>query len=573
MTSTPLGGPDTTPDVRGRGHGYAAHPHKKVTLYFLATGLLALLIGVLIGPLQALNYAGVDVYSHLPFLKSYYQGLSLHGVLNALVFTTFFISGLLLYLPCRELGVRPNLIVAWGAYWTMTVGTALAAVPLLTNDATVLYTFYPPLMGHPLFYIGAAMLVAASLVVGIQTVTIWWGWKRRNPGRVTPIVTYMSVATWMMWFVASLGLVVEVLVFLIPWSLGITKGVDPLLARTLFWYTGHPIVYFWLLPAYVSWYALVPRQMGGRIVSEPLARLAFALFLLISTPVGFHHQYTDPGIPALWKVVHMLLTFLVAVPSLLTAFSVAASMEYAARLRGGRGWIRWMGRLPWKDAIFTGQALAMISFIFGGAGGIANASMAIDAVVHNTAWIPGHFHITVGTATTLTFFAVSFWLLPHLTGKKLASPRVALWSVWFWFAGMMVFALGMHWEGLLGIPRRAQISAAGPELQAVYHKAAVPMALTGISGMILLVGAVLYFGVIFATLLGRREAGAQEVPVPFSEQVAAAGKDGRVHAMTRVLENLWALFFVALALVAVMYGPELVAMLLNQHPVPGARLW
>ena len=45
----------------------------------------------------------------------------------------------------------------------------------------------------------------------------------------------------------------------------------------------------------------------------------------------------------------------------------------------------------------------MISFIFGGAGGIVNASSTLDTVVHNTAWIPGHFHITVGTATTLTF--------------------------------------------------------------------------------------------------------------------------------------------------------------------------
>jgi cytochrome c oxidase subunit I len=54
----------------------------------------------------------------------------------------------------------------------------------------------------------------------------------------------------------------------------------------------------------------------------------------------------------------------------------------------------------------------MIAFIFGGAGGIVNASFNLNMLVHNTAWIPGHFHLTVGTAVTLTFFGITFWLLP-----------------------------------------------------------------------------------------------------------------------------------------------------------------
>jgi heme/copper-type cytochrome/quinol oxidase subunit 1 len=93
------------------------HPEKRVTLAFLVTGLAALLVGALLGPLPAMNYAGIDRYQYLPFLRSYYQGLTLHGVLNALVFTTFFISGMLLYLPARELGMRPNPALASAWFW------------------------------------------------------------------------------------------------------------------------------------------------------------------------------------------------------------------------------------------------------------------------------------------------------------------------------------------------------------------------------------------------------------------------------------------------------------------------
>ncbi len=73
------------------------------------------------------------------------------------------------------------------------------------------------------------------------------------------------------------------------------------------------------------------------------------------------------------------------------------------------------------------------------------SSFNLNVLVHNTAWILGHFHITVGTATTLTFFGLTFWLVPHLTRRPLFSNRLALASSWFWFVGMIIFALGMHW--------------------------------------------------------------------------------------------------------------------------------
>ncbi|GEM45535.1 b(o/a)3-type cytochrome-c oxidase subunit 1 [Deinococcus cellulosilyticus] len=549
---------------------YDTHPEKKLALYYTVTGLIFLLVGVLMGPLQALNYAGIDIYKYMPFLKSYYQGLTLHGVLNALVFTTYFICGILLYIPARDLKLRPNLGFAWFTYWLMNFGVVLAAIAILGNNASVLYTFYPPLKGSPLFYIGAAILVASSLLVGGQVIYMWTGWKKANPGKITPVTAYMSVATWFMWMLASLGIVVEVVVYLIPWSLGWTPAVDPLLARTLFWFTGHPIVYFWLLPAYVSWYAFIPNQAGGKIVSEPLARLAFAMFLLVSVPVGLHHQFTDPGISNLWKIIHMVLTFMVAVPSMLTAFSVAASMEYAARLKGGKGLTKWIAKLPWNNPSFTAQVLAMISFIFGGAGGIVNASMSLDYVVHNTAWIPGHFHITVGTAVTLTFFGMTFWLLPHLTGKKLFNPKLAVASAWWWFVGMMVFALGMHWEGLLGIPRRAHISALPVELLDQYAKnAQIPMALTGISGMILLIASIMYYVVVAGTLWGNQRDVKNAPEIPFSESLAPVDHRKSV----RVMDNLWVLFLIAFVIVLGVYLPVIVPMLQSPNLVPGMRLW
>lgn len=128
----------------------------------------------------------------------------------------------------------------------------------------------------------------------------------------------------------------------------------------------------------------------------------------------------------------------------------------------------------------------MLTFIFGGAGGIVNGSWELNNIVHNTTWVPGHFHITVGTASALTFMGVAFWMLPHLTGQRLLSRRLALASAWLWFTGMSVFALGMHWAGLHGVPRRAWVSMLPRSVyDRVYGDAHLALILVAVGGCIL----------------------------------------------------------------------------------------
>ena len=560
--------------TRVQQDAYADFPVKKVSLYFIVLAFLALTIGTLFGPFQALNYGSINLYPWLekllPFIKSYYQGLTLHGVLNAIVFTQLFAQGALLYLQSREMRLQPKMGVAWFSWWLALIGLVLAAIPLLLNDATVLYTFYPPLKGHALFYIGAALIIVSSYVTIYLAVDLWVRWKKQNPGKPTPLVSYMSLITWMMWGVAGLGLVLEAVFLLIPWSLGWLKGVDPLVARTLFWWSGHPIVYFWLLPAYVIWYGILPKQAGGKLISDPLARLVFLMFLVFSTPVGFHHQFADPGIDPGWKLVHTVLTMMVAVPSLITAFTIAASLEYAGMLRGGKGFWGKIARLPWDNPSVAASILGAIAFIAGGAGGIVNASFTLDYVVHNTTWIPGHFHLPVATAVTLTHMGAAFWLIPHLTGKPLVNPKAALIGVYLWFTGMMVMAVGMHMMGIQGVPRRAWISNMAPNLKGAYAESAPYMALNAAAGVILLVAATLILYVIFATLLqGRRLPAAERPEVPFTEVIS--GPEGRRSVM--VMDRLFFWWGLALVLVLIVYMPTLIKLLAQFVPAPGWRLW
>lgn len=196
----------------------------------------------------------------------------------------------------RALSRRLDERLLWASFGTLVLGNLLVIYAVVTNKASVLYTSYAPLQAHWTYYVGLVFVVISTWLALLNMLLTWRGWKRENPGVRMPLLAHISIVSYVMWFLASLPIAVEFLFFLIPWSFGWVERTAPLLTRTLFWFTGHAIVYAWLLPAYVSWYALVPRQAGGKVVSDSLTRLVFILFLLLSIPTGFHHQYTDPGI-------------------------------------------------------------------------------------------------------------------------------------------------------------------------------------------------------------------------------------------------------------------------------------
>ena len=528
---------------------------KKLTAWYLGVGMVALFIGGSMGPLQKLEHVGINVYPGLKNvgLNTYYQGLTIHGVLNVLVWTTFFIMGFFpfttVYSLKRDLS-HPKVNLA--SFIIMVIGLVMAAIPILMDLATVLFTFYPPLQASPFFCIGLTLVVVGSWVGGWGMFLTYRVWRKENPGVQTPLIALGTLVTMAMWQFATVGIATEMLWLIIPWSLGWVDGIDPQLARTFFWFTGHPIVYFWLLPAYVSWYGMVPKQVGGKLFSEPLARLVFWLFLLLSIPVGLHHQYLDPSVPQGWKVVHAVLTYSLFIPSLLTAFNVIASLELGGRARGGTGLFGWIRTLPWDNPSFTAQNLAMILFAFGGISGLTNSSYSLNLVVHNTMWVPGHFHLTVGSGVTLTFFGIAYWLVPKLANKPLFSNKVAIWQAWTWFAGMLLMSNGLHILGLnFGSPRRTMLGVApyaSADWQPLLIEAALGGVILGISGLLFYTNMV---GTVFSKKTLTEEI---EMPVaePYDEAPAPAWLD------------TWRPWVVAtIVLVLVSYGPLLVNLISN----------
>ncbi len=541
------------------------HPREsKFIAAHMIVAFVSLFIGATAGLLQTLERSGKFT---LPAGISYYQILTIHGVILALIMTTFFIMAFMMGVQAKTTGGynKTELRIGWIGFWLMLIGTIMAAVLILMNEATVLFTFYAPLKAHAGFYLGLTLVIVGTWLDGFVMFKRHWRFRKENPGETTPLLSYMGVITMVMWQIATLGLAFTVIFQLLPWSLGIVETVDVLLSRTLFWYFGHPLVYFWLLPAYMAWYGIVPKIIGGKIFSDALARFTFVLLLLFSIPVGFHHQLTEPGIDPMWKYIQVVLTMLVVIPSLMTAFSMFATFESRGRELGAKGAFGWIKKMPWKDARFLAPFVGMVFFIPGGAGGIINASNQMNQVVHNTIWVTGHFHLTVATTVVLTFFGTAYWLIPTITGRTYTKKinRFAIAQTAFWAVGMTIMSSAMHIQGLLGGPRRSAYSEyLGNADTANWGAYQIAQA---VGGTILFIGMLIMIYIVIHLAFFAPK-GEEEFPI--------AEVDPKAEKTPAVFEN-WPLWIgITIALILFAYTIPLKDIIQNAPPgAKGYKLW
>ena len=269
-----------------------------------------------------------------------------------------------------------------------------------------------------------------------------------------------------------------------------------------------------------------------------MARVAFVLFLVFSMPIGIHHLFADPQVGAGFKFVHAVMTAMVSVPTLLTVFTIVASVEIAGRLRGGKGLFGWVRALPWDNPMMLAVTFSFIMLGFGGAGGIINMSYQLNETIHNTQWVTGHFHLIFAGAIVIMYFMVAYELWPQLTGCGLLSQRLIKAQLWLWFVGMMVLTMPWHLVGLMGMPRRmAYYDYTHPAIQ----PQAWTVTMSTIGGLLLVISA---FILVYILATAKKSTAAPE-PFTFS---LAAHPGGRTPVALNAF-GLWVAMMIGLTVV------------------------
>jgi len=157
----------------------------------------------------------------------------------------------------------------------------------------------------------------------------------------------------------------------------------------------------------------------------------------------------------------------------------------------------------------------------------------LNMIIHNTIYVPGHFHATVVVGTTLSFMALTYYLIPSLFRREMIEPKLAQWQPYLFGLSMYFFCLVMMGAGTLGVSRRHwDMAFNGSPLAYEWPGAAyLMMGLVGIGGIAAIVGGGIYIYVTVGSLLwGKRlEPGKSTptfTPIPRTAPTAAAQSYG-----------------------------------------------
>jgi len=493
------------------------------------TAVIFLAVGGLFGLMVALTrWPAVHI---LP-ADWFYLALTAHGLDALIVWIIFFEMAVLYFASAILLNSRiaaPRW--AWAGFWLMLVGAVIVNIAVLKGDSSVMFTSYVPMKASPWFYLGVIIFAVGALIgcfVFFGTLVIAKD-EKTYEGSV-PLVTFGAItAAIIAVFTIASGAIILIPTFL--WSVGIINYIDPLMYKLIWWGMGHSSQQINVSAHVAIWYAIAAIVLGAKPISEKVSRTAFLLYILFLQLACAHHLLVEPGISSEWKIFNTSYAMYLAVlGSMIHGMTVPGSIEAAQRRKGyTNGIFEWLRKAPWGNPAFSGMFMSLVMFGFlGGISGVVLGTEQINLIMHNTLYVPGHFHATVVAGTTLAFMAVTYLLVPLIFQRELIWKGVAKLQPYIFGLGVMGISIFMMGAGTLGVSRRHwDITFADAALKFDYPPAAfMMMGLNGLSAILAALGGFMFIAVVVGSLLFGPKVGTKPVPKPAPPPSAAVGQYG-----------------------------------------------
>ena len=493
----------------------------RVTGYQVYTPVQRLIVVNAVGAVLALTLGGVlallmaltrwEAVRLLP-PELYYRFTSTHGVVMLVFWIVFFEIAALLFggtilINHRLKGVR----FAWAYTWMMVIGAVVTTATTLSGQANNMFTAYPPLVNHPMFYVGILLFAVGALCGACHFVVQVWTARREGVlAGPLPLVVYGLLAA----AIIAIWTLLHGAVAYVPalfQSLG-WLTLDPAVYRTLFWGFGHGAQQINLAAMVAAWYALGALTTGARPVNEGLSRFAFVLYLVGINMGSMHHLLVDPGIGMHARIINTsYFMYAALLGSLIHAFSIPAALETAQRARGfTKGLFGWLVAGPWREPGFSALIISVVGFGFiAGVSGVLMGTMQLNMLIHNTLFVVGHFHATVVLGTTVAFMGLAYYVVPLVTQRDLAFLGLARWQPFVFGAGLLTLIGGLMLAGKLGASRRAwdaSFSLAPLQVESLASPwITFANALIGIGAIVAVAGGAMFVLIMVATVfLGTR---------------------------------------------------------------------
>jgi len=261
-------------------------------------------------------------------------------------------------------------------------------------------------------------------------------------------------------------------------------GGSPILWQHLFWFFGHPEVYIAILPGMGA-----TSHILSTFARKPIfgyRAMVFAIFAigLLGFFVWGHHMFIS-GMSPYSAMTFSILTLSIGVPSAVKTFN-------------------WLGTLWGARIRFTTPMLFAIGFVSlfvaGGITGLVLGQTSLDLPMHDTYFVPAHFHLVMGVASIFGMFAAIYFWFPKMFGRFM-SERLGKFHFWLTFIGVYCIFVPMHTMGMVGMPRRYSQFTEYRFLDSI-HPLVIFVSIAAI--ITALVQLVFYFNLIWSIFKGKK---------------------------------------------------------------------
>lgn len=425
---------------------------KKITALWIVVILLLFIVSIVLGILMRMNQGQVIRQSPITF----YSNMTTHGVT---MIGIWFVAGMAAINYVMQRYVKTSLWPNVVAMILTVVGVLMLWTSTFIGDFHAGWTFLYPLpfkimwsaWATPLFYWALTVLVVGWLIwclgmmvplLRVYTIPQSFGWQhfRKNPSVETPPFVMISMIS-LVGIVACL--LATVLLLVLSFMEFYSKGAfvnDALLMKNLTYFFGHTVANEMLYLGLAVLYELFP-EVSGRPKWKTTWYVAFAwnCTLVFILTAFFHHLFMDFVQPEGLQIVGQIASYMASLPAAaVTVFSVLAAVY--------RTPVKWSLT---NVLFFTGVA----GWVVGGAGAVIDATISNNFVLHNTLWVPAHFHTYNALGNVLFSLAFFNWFALEVSGDR-KSDKYAKLKLSLLLVGGILFLAAFYIGGAESIPRR-----------------------------------------------------------------------------------------------------------------------
>jgi cytochrome c oxidase subunit 1 len=427
---------------------------------YLGISALVFLLMMLAGLVMRLMQA-----QWLPESGFFYRLMTAHGV-GMVGISGLAASAVLWYFLKREVDLSTTVLYVNLGFFLAGVIGILGGI--FVGGFAGAWTFLYPLPAHGLGawgVAGASAYLIGLLLVGVGFLLFYLdvarailtrfgslgralGWPQLFLKSSDPMPPPAVVAATMVLVINIAGIVVGavVLVLMLINLFVPSFAVDALLTKNLIYFFGHVFINATIYQAVVAVYGILSQASGRPWNVNRVFLAAWTAAMIMVMAVYPHHLLMDFAMPTWALVLGQILSYTSGFPILLVTAYGALTIVF-------RSGIRWSMA---SGLVFLG--------VFGWAAGVLPAiidgTIAVNNVMHNTMWVPGHFHFYLVLGLVAMLFGFMYYVIgDSATGDSAArdglrNNGVDRAAFWLYLAGGLGFALALLASGRDSVPRR-----------------------------------------------------------------------------------------------------------------------